>query len=139
MQLGIDCAVQVQLPVTVKRGTTYDATIDLNATGNTAQRKITLVGPVRTGSRSSDGHTPNPPHRYQPPQWLARRGARAVESGGLENRWAQGPVGSNPTPAASTSSESASWHFVALTPSRPPGVRALFQLVQCARRLPPPL
>ena len=32
---------------------------------------------------------------------LSRRGARAVESGGLENRWAcKRPVGSNPTPAA---------------------------------------
>ena len=36
----------------------------------------------------------------------ARRGARAVESGGLENRWARKrPVGSNPTPAAITSGE----------------------------------
>jgi Cellulase (glycosyl hydrolase family 5) len=43
--LGLDCAIQVQLPVTVRRGTTYVATIDLNVnTGNTAQRKITLVG-----------------------------------------------------------------------------------------------
>ncbi len=34
---------------------------------------------------------------------IARRGARAVESGGLENRWAcKRPVGSNPTPAATS-------------------------------------
>ena len=37
----------------------------------------------------------------QPSRLGPRRGARAVESGGLENRWARKrPVGSNPTPAA---------------------------------------
>lgn len=45
LALGLDCAIQVQLPVTVKRGTTYVATIDLNAAGgNITQRTITLVG-----------------------------------------------------------------------------------------------
>jgi hypothetical protein len=37
--------VPVQLPITVRRGTTYVATIDANAVGgNTAQRTITLTG-----------------------------------------------------------------------------------------------
>jgi Cellulase (glycosyl hydrolase family 5) len=45
LELGLDCAVRVQLPITVKRGVRYEATIDLNAaTGNTARRTITLVG-----------------------------------------------------------------------------------------------
>jgi hypothetical protein len=43
--LGLDCAIRIQLPVTVKRGTTYVATLDLNAAaGNITQRTITLVG-----------------------------------------------------------------------------------------------
>jgi Cellulase (glycosyl hydrolase family 5) len=45
LELGLDCAVRVQLPITVKLGVRYEATIDLNATtGNTVQRTITLVG-----------------------------------------------------------------------------------------------
>jgi hypothetical protein len=45
LALGMDCAIQVQLPVTVKRGVTYVAAIDLNAAaGNTTRRTITLVG-----------------------------------------------------------------------------------------------
>ena len=45
LPLGIDCTVHVQLPVTVARGTTYLATVDLNVGGgNTATRAITVVG-----------------------------------------------------------------------------------------------
>jgi hypothetical protein len=59
-----------------------------------------------------------PLHRVRP-----RRGARAVESGGLENRWAcKRPVGSNPTPAADSGMPPAvappSWRLV-LFRSRP--------------------
>ena len=43
--LRIDCTVRVRLPVTVKRATTYAATITLNiAGGNAATRGITVVG-----------------------------------------------------------------------------------------------
>jgi hypothetical protein len=45
LAFGLDCAIQVQLPIAVRRGTTYVATIDLNAAaGNMTQRTITLVG-----------------------------------------------------------------------------------------------
>ena len=45
LELGLDCAVRVQLPITVKRGVRYEATIDLNAAaGNMARRTVTLVG-----------------------------------------------------------------------------------------------
>ena len=45
LRLGTDCAVQVQLPITVARGRSYVATIDLNAAaGNTAVRTITVTG-----------------------------------------------------------------------------------------------
>ena len=40
--------------------------------------------------------------------WRPRRGAGAVERGGLENRWAcKRPLGSNPSPAASARAETA--------------------------------
>jgi Cellulase (glycosyl hydrolase family 5) len=43
--LGDDCTVPVRLPITVRRGTTYVATVDANAVGgNTARRVITLTG-----------------------------------------------------------------------------------------------
>jgi Cellulase (glycosyl hydrolase family 5) len=45
LQLAADCTVTVRLPITVAKGKTYAATIDLNAAaGNTAQRTIKLVG-----------------------------------------------------------------------------------------------
>ena len=57
------------------------------------RRAGVLPDPVR---RSLEGH------RFR---LGTRRGARAVESGGLENRWAcKRPVGSNPTPAATIAS-----------------------------------
>ena len=45
LALDAHCTVTVQLPITVARGTTYVATIDLNAAaGNTAVRTITVAG-----------------------------------------------------------------------------------------------
>jgi Cellulase (glycosyl hydrolase family 5) len=45
IRLADDCSAQVQLPITVRRGATYVATIDANAVGgNTARRVITLTG-----------------------------------------------------------------------------------------------
>ena len=45
LPLGVDCTVRVRLPVTVERGKTYAATINLNvAGGNAATRGITVVG-----------------------------------------------------------------------------------------------
>jgi len=45
LALGIDCTVHVQLPISVVRGRTYVATIDVNVGGgNTAKRTITVVG-----------------------------------------------------------------------------------------------
>ena len=116
--LGLDCAIQVQLPVTVRRGTTYVATIDLNVTtGNTAQRKITLVGTWISRSRGSapsrsatlntsrrrpplgngrrrTADTQRPPYTGSPAGCESGRIGRLLKTVG-----SQGPVGSNPFPA----------------------------------------
>jgi len=62
-----------------------------------------LVARVRVPGAARRGWTP--PQSKGIPEGStrlgARRGARAVESGGLENRWARKrPLGSNPSPAA---------------------------------------
>jgi polysaccharide biosynthesis protein PslG len=45
LPLGVDCTIHVRLPVTVQRGKTYAATINLNiGGGNAAARGITVVG-----------------------------------------------------------------------------------------------
>ena len=45
LPLGSDCTVRIRLPVTVRRGKTYVATIDLNVGGgNSARRVVTVVG-----------------------------------------------------------------------------------------------